>query len=204
MAAIFSKCSYSSSIDLSTIKAEGCKEAICTLDQSEHLLSATYAWPAENIWLSRDKDTSGKVNSCVLCTVRANAFCKGNWHLFAGFPSTWNVTVSFLIPISTIPLTTLKATLISKFSKLISVTTPTVPLHIFWSIKLFLRYITCALCYKHKWLGKFVLFLNNFWVSFRSCCWLLMKSIAKLIKNLFSFTGSILQMTLLIWLAVCL
>ena len=131
MAAIFSKRSYSSSIDLSTIKVEGCKEAMCTLDQSEHRLNATYAWPAENIWLSRDKDTSGNVNPCVLCTVRANAFCKGNWHLLAGFPSTWNVTVSFLIPISTIPSTTLKATLISKFSKLISVTTLTVPLHIF-------------------------------------------------------------------------
>ena len=56
-----------------------------TLDQFEHLLNATYAWPAENIWLSRDKDTSGKVNPCVLCTVRANAFCKGNWHLLDGF-----------------------------------------------------------------------------------------------------------------------
>ena len=30
-AAIFSKRSYSSSIDLSTMKAEGCKEAICTV-----------------------------------------------------------------------------------------------------------------------------------------------------------------------------
>ena len=43
LAAICSKRSYSSSIDLSTIKADGCKEAICTLDQSEHQLNATYA-----------------------------------------------------------------------------------------------------------------------------------------------------------------
>ena len=44
---------------LFTIKVEGCRNAICNLVHSEHWLNAIYACQAENIWLLKDKDSSG-------------------------------------------------------------------------------------------------------------------------------------------------
>ena len=41
--AFCSKRLYSSIIDLSVIKAEGCNKAICNLDKFEHRLNAVYA-----------------------------------------------------------------------------------------------------------------------------------------------------------------
>ena len=51
-----------------------------------HLLIAVYAWPGANIWL-RSIVADGKVRLWVLCVVRENEFCNGNyildkWSLF--------------------------------------------------------------------------------------------------------------------------
>jgi len=48
------------------------------------LLIPIYAWLLSKIDISNNIVAWGNVRPCVLWTVRANAFCKGNWVCLAG------------------------------------------------------------------------------------------------------------------------
>jgi len=69
---------YSSTMLLSVINASLCKESMLRFSHVGQRLIATYAWPAENILLSSVRVTFARVRPCVLWTVNANEFCRGN------------------------------------------------------------------------------------------------------------------------------
>ena len=85
---IFCKRSYSRMTLLSARKAVGRNEDIAISSQRLARLIATYACPQANIVSSSSRQIEGNVSPCVLCTVRAKAFCIGYCSRNAGAPVT--------------------------------------------------------------------------------------------------------------------
>jgi hypothetical protein len=73
--------SYSATTAGSARNAERETDDRDSLDKLGTRLSATYAWPCANICSSKGTVMWGRVSPWVLWTVRANAFCRGNWVL---------------------------------------------------------------------------------------------------------------------------